>query len=824
LYLEIHKRQQQQPGAQQQQQQPQQQMQQMSNMAGNSQPALSVNGSAGVMQTAQLQQLQPHQIQQLQQLQMRIQQAQQQQQQQQQSQQQQRQTQQHLTPQAHQAQIQTLQQQGQNPLLAHSAAVPGPGAIAPASGGAPSAEEIQKWRSVFANIKRTFFYNGATISVNLLDAHAVLNVLKQRSDTQNEETVKKIIQDIMETAQNEMETSLTKEIIQAMLHDGFNGASFGAIGQNQPGPGETNTAPASNGSLANGIALGNRPTANAQQPQPGALQGAGLLSSPAASVGALPAAQQQNLSSSASVNVQSAVSPATQAAVKKQASGKNSPSVASAKPKKKSQSPKTTTKARKGASPKPSSAASTAPIPAQAPTASVAAAATAAVTSAPAPVQAPSASELPLGLAQSAIPTASGQETALGPGAVPGIQRQESMSAETAARVVESIVRAMGAEPVVQRPRLNLSESDKKAVRDHLVAVSQLLEVNHKLMAVLFLATKSQDPIQKICTIDIVVKEQRRLLGEDQYIIGPAHTANFIDMLRRFFIIAKEWGNKQQLHDAAGAGVGANAAQRHQAAISSGVAQSQLQPAALAGTPAARVDQETPLTNMHPGALTADPSFENFQKAVKHPLDPGNLKLPAAKKRSASKGGSSAGPNQALSPDASGGPHQSSTPFAPAPIVLPPNMTRAEFDKLPPDARALILKNQQTMMIRQHAIGINGSVGVGAQDALFLQQQQQQLVGGANGQVGNPLLLATAQGMSANATMAQTAEEQRLRELESNKWNNPLDYLMCVLDGFTKSAERAGVEPKPILQQAFWPIARKSMSSGWGVVASDAVL
>ncbi|KAJ1837993.1 hypothetical protein LPJ57_011264, partial [Coemansia sp. RSA 486] len=323
-------------------------------MAGNSQPALSVNGSAGVMQTAQLQQLQPHQIQQLQQLQMRIQQAQQQQQQQQQSQQQQRQTQQHLTPQAHQAQIQTLQQQGQNPLLAHSAAVSGPGAIASASGGAPSAEEIQKWRSVFANIKRTFFYNGATITVNLLDAHAVLNVLKQRGDTQNEETVKKIIQDIMETAQNDMETSLSKEIIQAMLHDGFNGASFGAIGQNQPGPGETSTVPASNGSLANGIVLGNRPTANAQQPQPGALQGAGLLSSPAASVGVLPAAQQQNLSSSASVNVQSAVSPATQAAVKKQASGKNSPSVASAKPKKKSQSPKTTTKARKGASPKPS--------------------------------------------------------------------------------------------------------------------------------------------------------------------------------------------------------------------------------------------------------------------------------------------------------------------------------------------------------------------------------------------------------------------------------------------------------------------------------------
>ncbi|KAJ2857246.1 hypothetical protein J3B02_001133 [Coemansia erecta] len=702
---------------------------------------------------------------------------------------------------------------------------------ASAGNGVVSAEEIQKWRAAFAKIKRVFYYNNANVSVNLLDAHAVLNLLKQRRDTQNEEIVRNIIQEIMETAQNEVDTPLTKEIVQAVLHDSSTSMSFGSAAQKQLTPGEAQMAPALNAALANHATLGNPPAANAQQQQPqqqhGALQGQqDLLSSPAASVGALPAGQQSNLNTNTPVAVQSAVSPATHAAVKKQVSGKNSPSVASAKPKKKSQSPKTATKARKGASPKPSSATSTASTVAQAQANVTTAAATASSLAEPV---VPTASEMTSVFVQSTVPGAAGvssnEEAALGPAVVPGMQRQESMSAETAARIVETIVKAMEAEPVMQRPRINLSESDKKAVRDHLVIIGQLLSINQKLMAVLFLATKSQDPIQKICTIDIVVREQRRLLTEDQYIIGPAHTTNFIDMLRRFFTIAKEWGNMQQHHDPAGAG----ASQRQQTTMSSGAAQpqAQVQTQMYAHTqPATMADRETPLTNMHPDAITADPSFENFQKAVKHPLDPGNLKLPAAKKRQASKGGSSAAGNQVLSPDGSGGPHhQSSAPFAPAPVILPPNMSRAEFDKLPLDARALILKNQQTMLIRQHAIGMNGSAG--APDALFLQQQamqQQQQMGGANGQAANPLLLATAQGMSANANAAQTAEEQRLRELESNKWNNPLDYLMGVLDRFTKGAERAGVEPKPILQQAFWPIARKSMSSGWGVVASDAVL
>ncbi|KAJ2346382.1 hypothetical protein GGF43_004997, partial [Coemansia sp. RSA 2618] len=98
---------------------------------------------------------------------------------------------------------------------------------------------------------------------------------------------------------------------------------------------------------------------------------------------------------------------------------------------------------------------------------------------------------------------------------------------------------------------------------------------------------------------------------------------------------------------------------------------------------------------------------------------------------------------------------------------------------------------------------------------------QQQQMGQPAGQNTNQLLLAAVQGISS---AMPSEDEERLKALEKDKWNNPLEYLMCVLGKFTKGAEKAGMEPSPILQQAFWPIARKSMSSNWGVVATDAVL
>ncbi|KAJ2374220.1 hypothetical protein GGI05_007328, partial [Coemansia sp. RSA 2603] len=330
--------------------------------------------------------------------------------------------------------------------------------------------------------------------------------------------------------------------------------------------------------------------------------------------------------------------------------------------------------------------------------------------------------------------------------------------------------------------------------------------------------------------------EQRRLLNEDKYIITANSTAGFVEVLRRFLMMAKEWGNMQQSqqHQPAPGSALQPAATGSSTALDavSGNAQQMLQPASIVGNTAAKPGQETPLTNMHPSALTADPSFENFQKAVKHPLDLNNLKLPASKKRTVSKSGSNSG-NQTASPVGTSGALQSTMPFAPAPLALPPNMTRAEFDRLPPDTRAHILKTQQAIMIRQNTMGINGASGAPGtmpfphqqmqlQQQLLLQQQQQQQQMAS--QAVNPLLLAATQGMAPGVAADQSAEDQQLQALEREKWNKPLEYLMCVLDRFTHNSEKAGVEPMPILQQVFWPIARKSMSSGWGVVASDAVL
>ncbi|KAJ1892371.1 hypothetical protein LPJ66_006379, partial [Kickxella alabastrina] len=250
---------------------------------------------------------------------------------------------------------------------------------------------------------------------------------------------------------------------------------------------------------------------------------------------------------------------------------------------------------------------------------------------------------------------------------------------------------------------------------------------------------------------------------------------------------------------------------------------------ASAGEVAAKIEQETPMTNMHPSALTADPSFDNFQKAVKHPMELGSLKLPAAKKRAMGKFGSfdnaqAAAAAQVVLPQSAsymgGNIQQSAVPFVPAPMMLPPDMNRADFDRLPLETQTQILKEQQSAIIRQN------SFGMGAPYTQQQQQQHQQTLLSSSGftQGTNPLLVAAAQSAYTSEAILQTADEQRLLALEKDKWNQPLEYLMCVLDKVTQGAEKAGIEPSPMLQQAFWPLARKTVSGRFGVVASDAVL
>ncbi|KAJ1725266.1 hypothetical protein LPJ53_000493 [Coemansia erecta] len=711
--------------------------------------------------------------------------------------------------------------------------------MAPASASL-SVEEMHMWRTLFQKTTRPFSYNGSIVPVSLYHAHAVLNQFKTRGDAQNEAAISKIILEIIEACKAEAGVPLTKEIVHAVLQESFNHTAPISTLHPNPAPGasvagsiagasqisDSNATTALNSAILANAALNNRAIQNVQQQN----HMQGLLSSPAMPMGVLAGSQQLNPASSAllaasssalgaaaaasvaastSITSAAAQSPA-QPASKKQTSGKNTPSVASAKLKKKSQSPRTTTKPRKGPSPKPSPIAAAALAPDPAPTA--------AQVSLPQPM--PTIQEAP-------APTSA---AAAGAEGAPGMPRLESMSAEMATQIVETIGRTIDVESIKQRPAIEISESDKNTVREHLALIGQLLDLNINLMPVIFLRTRNPDPIQRIYTINIIYKEQRRLLSEDKYIITANTTTGFIEVLRRFLMMAKEWGNMQQnqQHQPAPGSVQQPAATGSITASDAvpGNAQQMLQPVSHVGDAAAKPGQETPLTNMHPSALTADPSFENFQKAVKHPLDLSNLKLPASKKRTVSKSGSNSG-NQTASPVGTSGGLQSTMPFAPAPLALPPNMTRAEFDRLPLDTRTHILKTQQAIMIRQNTMSINGAGGVPGNMPFphqQLQLQQQQLQQQLAGQAANPLLLAATQGMASAVGADQSAEEQQLQALERDKWNKPLEYLMCVLDRFTHSSEKAGVEPMPILQQVFWPIARKSMSSGWGVVASDAVL
>ncbi|KAJ2432565.1 hypothetical protein GGF42_009561, partial [Coemansia sp. RSA 2424] len=318
--------------------------------------------------------------------------------------------------------------------------------------------------------------------------------------------------------------------------------------------------------------------------------------------------------------------------------------------------------------------------------------------------------------------------------------------------------------------------------------------------------TREQDSIRKIFTIDVLAKEQRRLFAEDQFIISPAHINSLFEALRPFLTIAKEWGNTQQQHGLlpppppAAAVVAA-------ADASSNRAQAPVPNAAAAVQP-------TPLSNMHPGATTNDPELEDFQRAVKHPLDPGNLRLPPTKKRALTKTDSNSLISAAaaatnttpMTPAAAvvGQPphpmqlaqhpmsqqrqqqqHMASS-FAPAPMMLPANMSKEQFDRLPQETRAAILQSQQSALIRQNSLGMSPSAAMH-----FTQQQQQQQQQQAVGDIhsANPLLLAAVQGISAHSAQSSSAEEQRLKILEQDKWNNPLEYLMCVLGKFTKGAE-----------------------------------
>ncbi|KAJ2618005.1 hypothetical protein H4S08_000085 [Coemansia sp. RSA 1365] len=735
LQMQAALRQQQQQNQNQNQQQPTpQQMVSMPNA-----PA-AVMGGAGFSQAPQFhaQQQQQHQQQQQQQqqlLQMRL------------------QGQQHIPAQS-QAQLQALQ--GQSQLAAAfanatqqrsgigSLGTPATPVVSAAAVGnnSPSGDDLQVWATALRKFTRPFTYNGTQTQLNIQQASIALNQVKQNGDFQSETALSNLIREIIQACQEELKRPVPKEIFQILQQESSTAAT-GAMGQPRAAP---------------------IMTAGMQST---------TLASPAMAMSGLPMVSPSGV-------VQHPPASAAPPSIKKQGSGKNSPSVANAKPKKKSQSPRTSTKARKSSPPKTSSAlGTTAPMTA--------------VATAP---QGPSTP-----------------------------QRLGPISAETATRAVEEIIATVNSDELRRQTRKVLSDADKKIVRDNLPGLERLLSVTHNVMPAMYMRSQNRGLVIQAYTVEVVVREQRRLLEEDQFIMDPESTHAFSNIAHSIIALAKEWSQMkgQALQNQAPQG---QVPPGH--ALQSQIQQGQTQqgqaaypqPTSASFQGATAVDQSTPLTNMHPSALTADPALENFQKAVKHPLDPVSLRLPAAKKRAMGKG-NAAGDNSGMAaaavsttPPISGGNNQTQVPgsavVAPAPPMLPPNITKEEFYRLPLDTRMAILKSQQSALIRQHTSVI--STAAPATVATVASQSLD----------AHPTLLAAMD--KATPTSVQSAEEQRLEVLAKDKWNNPLEYLMCVLDRFTTSAEKAGVEPAPMLQQAFWPIARKSMTSGWGTMSMDTIL
>ncbi|KAJ2438175.1 hypothetical protein GGI03_009073, partial [Coemansia sp. RSA 2337] len=217
--------------------------------------------------------------------------------------------------------MQSQQQQQQQPTAVNTQPV-----RPPSDSSHPTTEDFQMWKQAFSKITRPFNFNGVPLNLDLTSAYAFHSQLASRGDTQNAAILTAIIQDIILSCAQEVGQPLTKEMVHLLLQDSphYNAAA------GRPTPSQAPAAPAP---AAPDSRITPTMSNNAAHAPPAAMQG--NMTSPAMAMGAVPGPQA----------LPAALS-------RKSVSGKSSPSVANAKPKKKSQSPRTATKPRKASPPK----------------------------------------------------------------------------------------------------------------------------------------------------------------------------------------------------------------------------------------------------------------------------------------------------------------------------------------------------------------------------------------------------------------------------------------------------------------------------------------
>ncbi|KAJ1964647.1 hypothetical protein GGI12_001281 [Dipsacomyces acuminosporus] len=774
---------------------PQQQIsQQLAAGIANMRPAIPVSGAAGFTP-----------LQQMQQLQMQL----------------------HSQPQM-QAQLTQNQPHVNSQLSAAGQRVaPATSAATPGAGSQALSEDLQQWKQALETVTLPFIFKNQQIQVNMYLARALLTRLESMGETAGVEELRKIFVQLYQNCIQVTGKNISQEALHMLLNSPSKTALSAAQNTTAPAPAPAPAAAAAPAQPAAPLAdVRGAPALNStvsingvQVTRSISNMSANMLSSPAMSMGmptsgagpVLSGTQHASLpvtenalaapGGAAAANVAATAAANASAAMKNQPSAKNSPSVSSTKSKKKSQSPRTTAKPRKGSSPKATPPGSTTSPPQP-----------------PAPVPAPVAGQVGQEI-PGVNPT---------PGETAAARRKQSVSAENAVSTVESVKSTVNPTDVSSLPYKVLNDDQKNAIKNGLPTIERMVSSISSSLPTLYMSTMDKRIVKQIYSMELTIREQARILPQDLYIITPEYLIDSRNVLAYALTTIKNWATSQR--EAMKHHTGQIAALNDPTmAAKQGHPASQLLGKMPESVADGKADRQTPLTDLHPAAVTTDPSLENFQKAVKHPLDPANLKLPAAKKRASNKlvGSVPAASSSVLqnasaalaAPSHGGQPlllqqqqqqAQGQSHIGPAVPMLPPGMTQEMFDNLPIETRASILQQQQSILLKQHAPG--------AKAAVPGQQQQQP----SDVQATSSHLWAALQNISTAS--AQTTEEQNLKRLEQDKWNNPLEYLMGVLDKFTKGSEKAGVEPAPILQQAFWPIARKSMSSGWGIVASDAVL
>ncbi|KAJ1918156.1 hypothetical protein H4219_002797 [Mycoemilia scoparia] len=309
-------------------------------------------------------------------------------------------------------------------------------------------------------------------------------------------------------------------------------------------------------------------------------------------------------------------------------------------------------------------------------------------------------------------------------------------------------------------------QEDKAIIKQICIRAHLKLEEITKLLPILFLTNNESQHPETVIRVGLKVNDQHSRLEKDEYVISKTDIVAAYKFLDDAFnqLTAKCKALFQKIP---------GASQQAAANTSKGTDVS-----TSSSTPADSINPPKPATN--------DPSLETFSKAVKHQLDPSNLKLPPGKRRAVADGGASNGSQGGEKSNQTAASQTAPLRAGTAATQLPAGMTLEEFKKLPKNIQAQIYQNEQQRLLQQKKTQI----------ALKQQQQQQQQKAVA--------------GASVNL-------DHEMQELDKNKNEDPISYLTGVLNRVGAQADKMGTDICAVFEHTFGSITSPIFDDGgWG--------